>query len=226
MQIHRDRLFVIACILGNKDVCIVLQFQGCYYHGCDCQKGRMDELLRQTRKTRTDDRACYIRNQGYTIVEMWECQLKKLSYVTPELDDCDIIPPFTRKHPSKVNEAQILKAVKENQLFGAIEVDLKVPKEWGFKVDHNRTPYDHFSEMSPIFCTTDISFDSIGPHMQDHINRYNLSKVSRCSTCISHGIQLITSYTAFNMVILTVSIITCICFSKTHSNYPNIISYF
>ena len=106
--------------------------------------------------------------------------MKKLGYSTPELDDCDIIPPFTRKHRSTVNVSQILDAVKKGELFGAIEVDIKVPEKWSSTTSPDRSPYDHFSEMSPIFCTTDISFDSIGPHMQDHVNRFNLSKVSTC----------------------------------------------
>lgn len=39
------------------------------------------------------------------------------------------------------------------------------------------TLFKYISEMStsPLFCTTDIPFDVIGPHMQNHANRFDLS---------------------------------------------------
>ena len=139
----------------------------------------MDEDLRQRRFLKTKDRAEYIKDKGYIFIEMWECELKKLTYTTPELDQCNIIPPFTRAFPGPVNSEQILTAVKKDELFGVVEVDIEVPHKWSDdKVSRDRTPYDHFSEMSPIFCTSDISFDCIGEHMQQHIEKFNLSKVS------------------------------------------------
>ncbi|CAG2220675.1 unnamed protein product [Mytilus edulis] len=41
------------------------------------------------------------------------------------------------------------------------------------------TPYQHFEEMSPLFCTTDVPFDLIGDHMQDHVRRFELSEKPR-----------------------------------------------
>jgi hypothetical protein len=41
------------------------------------------------------------------------------------------------------------------------------------------TPYQYFEEMSPFFCTTDVPFDLIGEHMQDHVQRFELSEKPR-----------------------------------------------
>ena len=41
------------------------------------------------------------------------------------------------------------------------------------------TPYEYFSEMSPMFCTTDIPFEVIGPNMQNHATRFNPSTKPR-----------------------------------------------
>ena len=41
------------------------------------------------------------------------------------------------------------------------------------------TPYEYFEEMSPLFCTTDVPFDLIGEHMQDHVRRFQLSEKPR-----------------------------------------------
>ena len=39
--------------------------------------------------------------------------------------------------------------------------------------------YDYFSEFSPIFCNTSIPYSSIGKHMQEHSEKFNLSKRPR-----------------------------------------------
>jgi hypothetical protein len=70
--------------------------------------------------------------------------------------------------------------VVKDQLFGMVEVDIEVPKQWPSYFDHpTMTPYQYFREMSPLFCTTDIPYEVIGKHMQDHVEKYNLSKHSR-----------------------------------------------
>lgn len=41
------------------------------------------------------------------------------------------------------------------------------------------TPYQYFEEMSPLFCATDVSFEIIGDHIQEHVRRFELSKKNR-----------------------------------------------
>ena len=137
----------------------------------------MKEDLRSKRQIRTTDRIRFLKMEGYNVVEMWECEFKKLTYTEPGLDDCDVIPPFTRKYPGKSNMKQIILAVEEDRLFGAVEVDIEVPDNWGKGMERSSSPWEYFQEMSPLFCTTDIGFDDIGSHMQDHVRSYELSMV-------------------------------------------------
>ena len=67
------------------------QFQGCYWHGHDCALNRgkevnekrnkpMTELLEETRADTE-----YIRRKGYRVVEMWECELRRMKRTNREL---------------------------------------------------------------------------------------------------------------------------------------------
>lgn len=41
------------------------------------------------------------------------------------------------------------------------------------------TPYEYFSDMTPLFGTSDIPFDAIGSHMQHHAKDFHLSTKHR-----------------------------------------------
>jgi hypothetical protein len=57
-----------------------------------------------------------------------------------------------------------------------VECDIRVPDKWPSYFQHpTMTPYEYFEEMSPLFCTTDL----ISEHMQDHIQRFELSEKPR-----------------------------------------------
>ena len=139
----------------------------------------MDEILRETRHTRTTDRITYLKKKKYNVIEMWECEFKQLSYTETGFNETDIIPPFTRKNPGKTNMNHILKAVKDEELFGMVEVDIEVPEKWKNGINKNCSPQEYFSEMSPIFCTSNVGFDDMGEHMQDHVRQFKLSTVSK-----------------------------------------------
>ena len=79
------------------------------------------------------------------------------------------LPPFYTKHPGRVSSKTILEGVRSGLFFGMLEVDIHVP-------DHL---YEHFSEMSPLFCTTDVPFSSIGPYMQSYGIKENVSTKPR-----------------------------------------------
>ncbi|CAH3118846.1 unnamed protein product [Porites lobata] len=75
----------------NVESQTVYRFQGCYRHGHDCALNRgkevnekrnkpMTELLEETRANTE-----YIRNKGYRVVEMWECEWRRMKKTNPEL---------------------------------------------------------------------------------------------------------------------------------------------
>ena len=84
-----------------------------------------------------------------------------------------------------MTEDQILTAVLNNQLFGAPEVDIKVPD--------NLKPT--FAEMSPIFKNVNISRDDIGDHMRQYAVNHDIMSQPRKS--------LIGSMFGFKIMIIT-----------------------
>jgi hypothetical protein len=61
-----------------------------------------------------------------------------------------------------------------------VECDIRVPDKWPSYFQHpTMTPYEYFEEMVPLFCTTDVPFDLTGEHMQDHVQRFELSEKPR-----------------------------------------------
>ena len=107
---------------------------------------------------RTQDRIEYIKDQGYDVVEMWECEWRASIIGDPELSSFI----ESRKRPCDglitMTEDQIPTAVLNDQLFGALEVDIKVP-------DHLKPT---FAEMSPIFENVEVSRDDIG--LRHHVS--------------------------------------------------------
>ncbi|KAK3098713.1 hypothetical protein FSP39_022331 [Pinctada imbricata] len=164
----------------------VFQFQGCYFHGHDCYitENITDEKWRNQREKKlekTRETSEFIRDKGHTLVEIWECEYQTLKANTPTLMNLidEKSPKFYQRYKKSVSENQILNAVKEGTLFGMLEVDIQVPEQWPAHFASSRSPYDYFEEMAPLFCTTDIPFEVIGPHMQDYAERHGLSKKPR-----------------------------------------------
>jgi hypothetical protein len=110
-----------------------------------------------------------IQAQAYKIVEMWECNFRNDIRRNNKLKTfCDSRKPPTPQR--SVTESKHLEGVASGRLFGMVECDIRVPDKWASYFQHpTMTPYEYFEEMSPLFCTTDVSFDLICEHMQDHV---------------------------------------------------------
>ncbi|KAJ8314770.1 hypothetical protein KUTeg_006920 [Tegillarca granosa] len=120
--------------------------------------------------------------QGFTVVEVWECDFKEYRRCHPKIEEfiTGSRPTFYQKHKREVTEHQILEAVIKQELFGAVEVDIEVPEKWPTYFSHpTMSPYQYFQEMSPLFCTTDVPYEVIGEHMQQHVREHNLSTKPR-----------------------------------------------
>ena len=176
--------FVPASKLGEKAT--VFQFHGCYWHRhlCDDTRGIRDEKWRATRASkyqRTQETTAYLKKE-HNVIEMWECQFRQ--YCRQNSAIYNFIdgkrPGFFRNHKGNITEDSILEGVLKGDLFGMVEVDIQVPVQWpSYFLHPTLSPYDYFQEMSPLFCTTEIPFDSIGEHIQAHIWEYQLSEQPR-----------------------------------------------
>ena len=149
----------------------VFQFHGCYWHGHNCvlNKGRarnknrnksMAELRQETEANST-----YIRNMGYNLVEMYECEWLHMTTTNLALHRF-VLSKFQRDldYLQTLDEKLILYAIREGHLFGVVECDIHVPEALKQK----------FSEMPPIFKNTEISREDIGPYMQAFAEEYDL----------------------------------------------------
>lgn len=162
----------------------VFQFHGCYWHGHDCwvTKKITDQKWRDSREDkmkRTKKTTASIQRQGYRVVEMWECHFKNMLQRDSKLKA--FVESRKPTSPQRsLTENEILQAVVRGDLFGMVECDIRVPEQWPSHFRHSSmTPYEYFEEMCPLFCTTDVPFDVIGNHMQDHVRQFGLSEKPR-----------------------------------------------
>ena len=158
----------------------VYQFHGCYWHGHECwmTKNVKDQKWRETRQSKYDKTVkttTLIQTQRYKVVEKWEYHFRNEIRRNDKLKTfCDSRKPPTPQR--SVTENEILESVASGRLFGMVECDIRVPDKWPSYFQHpTMTPYEYFEEMSPLFCTTDL----ISEHMQDHIQRFELSEKPR-----------------------------------------------
>ena len=74
------------------DTRTVYEFQGCFTHGCPrCYPNRHETHVRHYDRTMQDvyettqQKIQHLREQGYTVVQMWECEWKRLKDTSPDI---------------------------------------------------------------------------------------------------------------------------------------------
>ena len=156
----------------------VFQFHGCYWHGHQCyltegketnetRKKPMAELRQETEANST-----YIKNLGYTLVEIYECEwltLTRTNLALHQFLSNKFQRPLDNYHT--LSEKQIVSAIRKGLLFGVVECDIHVPE----------TLKQKFSEMPPIFKNTEIFREHIGSYMQAFAEEHNLMSRPRRS---------------------------------------------
>ena len=156
----------------------VFQFHGCWWHGhiCHLTKGKemnekrkrpMAELREETKET-----SKYIKDQGYHLVEIYECQWRRIKKTNSQVQQF-LNSKFNRPldHHKTLTQDQILSAIRNESLFGVVECDVRVPDALKPK----------FAEMCPIFKNIEISREDIGQHMQTFAEEENIMSQPRRS---------------------------------------------
>ena len=158
---------------------------GCFYHYCPCQEARPslteEDIERGNKKREMDQmRKQYIKEKGYNIVEMWECEwwnLYKTTCVKEHLRES-----FLYKRP--LSEESLLEEIRSGKLFGYVQCDIEVPEELKEK----------FANFPPIFKNTNVGRHGIGLLMKDYAEKGLLSQLRK---------MLISSYFLENGTLIT-----------------------
>ena len=136
------------------------------WHGCEsCLQDNRDVVgsgkSPNQKREHTRKIGDYIREAGFSVVEMWECewrQYKRANGVNAVHNPYK----YPKEDQYRMSELDILEYIKNDEMFGAVEVDINVP-------DNLK---DHFQEMPPVFKNTTISRDDIGDYMRDYLDHH------------------------------------------------------
>ena len=166
----------------NKHV--IVNFDGCRYHphmGCKLYKMKPHCPIDRSRQQRTLHRDRYCERMGYIVHRIRECEYQEMKRNSPELKKFieSRKPAYYKPYKNSLSQEEILAGVRSGELFGMVEVDISIPSSWEGEFKKDLSPYEYFSEMSPLFCTTLVEFKDIGEHMQEHIKKFNLSQKPR-----------------------------------------------
>ena len=157
----------------------IWQFHGCLTHGHSCSltagyevnplSGKpLDELRDTTSKT-----SAYLREQGFTVIEMYECQWagmkKENADIRKFISELNKANAWSQTHRGATSEEEILSAIRNDSVFGLVECDIHVPN----------SKRHMFKEMPPIFKNTEVALDDIGPHMREFAERYSIMSKPR-----------------------------------------------
>ena len=103
----------------------------------------------------------YIKEKGYNVVEMWECEWWNL-YKTTTCVREHLRESFLYKCP--LREERRLEQIKSGKLFGCVQSDIEVPEELKKK----------FANFLPIFKNTNVGRQDIGLLMNDNAEKEGL----------------------------------------------------
>ena len=86
---------------------------------------------------------------------MWECEWRTYKKTNAVHNSYK----YQTEDKYRMTQLEILEHIKNDKLFGAVEVDINVPDSLK----------SHFEEMPPVFKNTTISQDDIGDYMRDYL---------------------------------------------------------
>ena len=146
---------------GYCDHCeTVFEAMGCYYQFCSCQEVRPylteQDIERGNKKREMDDmRREHIKEKGYKVEEMWECDWWE-SFKTTDKIKNHVKTHFPYKRPLSTDS--LLAKINDGSLFGYVQCDLIVPDELKSK----------FANFPPIFKNIEVGRNDIGDYMKNY----------------------------------------------------------
>ena len=160
---------------------------GCFYHYCPCQETRPslteEDIERGLKKREKDQmRKQYIKEKGYNVDEMWECEWWSLYRTTTCVKE-HLRESFPYKRA--LREESLLEQIRGGKLFGYVQCDIEVPEELKKK----------FAKFPPIFKNTNVGRHDNGSLMKDYAEKEELLRQPQkmlISSCFLENGTLIT----------------------------------
>ena len=154
---------------------------GCFYHYCPYQEARLslteEDIERGNEKREMDQmRKQYIKEKGYNVVEMSECEWWNL-YKTKTCVKQHLRESYPYKRP--LNEESLLEQKRSGKLFGYVQCDLEVPELLQKK----------FANFPPIFKNTNVGRHDIGSLMKDYAETERLLCQPRKMLILSYFLE-------------------------------------
>ena len=124
-----------------NDTQTVYEFQGCFTHGCTtCHPNRQEKRVRHYDRTMQDiyeisqHKVQQLREQGYTVVQIWECEWKRLKQTNPEIrsfvNNLELNNPLNPRDAfcgGRTNAVKLYHQVTPNQKIHYIDVTSLYP---------------------------------------------------------------------------------------------------
>ena len=154
----------------------------------------------------------YIKEKGYNVVEMWECEWWNL-YKTTTCVKEHLRESFPYKRP--LREESLLEQISSGKLFGNVQCDIEVLEELWKK----------FANFPPVFKNTNVGRHDIGLVMKDYAEEKGLLFQPRKMLISSYFLENITLITPLLLFYLDLGLvckkvyrfveyIPVICFNK------------
>ena len=110
---------------------------------------------REREREMDDMRREYIKEKGYKVEEMWECEWWESFKIDDKIKK-HVRTGFPYKRP--LSTGSLLAKIKDGSLFGYVQCDLVVPDELKSK----------FANFPPIFKNTEVEKNDIGDYMKNY----------------------------------------------------------
>ena len=149
------------------------------------------------RREETERKKSHLRsNPRIHLVSMKECEYLELLKRDPLLKefharwDCTFLSSQKNKKKQKLNNSQMLEAVCDGKLFGVAVASMTVPSTWeegSGRFRHPLSPQEFYEQFPPIFQTTLVGFEDVGPYMRAVIRENQL--IERATKVVMMYIQ-------------------------------------
>ena len=151
----------------------IFEFLGCLHHGCKkCRHKRKDSNKKPLTRSpiskksldelfeETENRLKWLRNKGYDVTAIWECE-----WVQEKRDNAESLQKYAieeffykANHPLSLNNKEsVIKKILKEEIFGVCRVTITTP-------DYLK---EYFAEFPPIFKSATITLDDVGSYMKE-----------------------------------------------------------